>query len=65
MTADTGAALAAISRASLVASGSTSPAGQTVLTRPPASASAAPNTLPDRHHYSAWLIPTTRGRNQD
>ena len=33
-------------------------------TSPPASASAASNTRPVATHSIAWLMPTTRGRNQ-
>jgi hypothetical protein len=36
----------------------------TLRTRPPSSASCAENTRPVMVHSSAWLMPTTRGRNQ-
>ena len=40
-------------------------AGATTLrTRPPSSASCAGKTRPVMVHSSAWLMPTTRGRNQ-
>ena len=43
---------------------STSSAGWTLRTSPPASASWARKTRAVRTHSSAWLMPTTRGRNQ-
>src|SRR5580692_10405616 len=61
---ETGAVLAAISRASARAVGSNSSAGTTLLTRRPASASCAGKTRPVKHHSSACEMPTMRGRNQ-
>ena len=57
--------LATISRARAWAVGSRSASGTTRETRPPRRASAASNTRPVATHSIAWLMPTTRGRNQD
>ena len=51
-------------RASARARRSTSSAGCTLRTSPPASASSAVNTRPVATHSIACEIPTTRGRNQ-
>ena len=56
--------LSAISRAKVRAAGSKSSGLTTRLTRCPASASSAGNTRPENTHSAAWLMPTTRGRNQ-
>ncbi len=61
---DTGAVFSAISCASARAAPSSSPAGCTLRTSPPSSASCAENTRPVATHSIARLMPTTRGRNQ-
>ncbi len=43
---------------------SSSSSGTTRETSRPRSASSAPNTRPVATHSIAWLMPTTRGRNQ-
>ena len=60
----TAAVLSQISLAISSAAGRTSPSGTTRETRPPSSASAAPNTRPVATHSMAREMPTTRGRNQ-
>ena len=57
--ADTGAVCSAISCAIARARGRRSSGGTTSLTSPPASASAASNTRPDRHQRSACGSPTS------
>ena len=61
---DTGALLAAISSAICRAAGSNSSGACTLRTSPPVSASPASKMRPENVHSSAWLMPTTRGRNQ-
>src|SRR5579859_3389416 len=56
--------LSAISVASAYAAGSNSSAGYVRATRPPRRASSASKTRPVATHSRAWLMPTTRGRNQ-
>src|SRR5271166_6652360 len=60
----TGAVLSAISRAIARAAGRSSPGGCTALTSPPARASSAGKTRPEKFHSSALAMPTMRGRNQ-
>ena len=56
--------MSAISRASERAASSRWSGAYTLRTRPPACASSALKTRPVATHSIAWLMPTSRGRNQ-
>ena len=61
---ETGAVFSAISRAIARAAGMSAAGGRTALTSPPASASSAGKTRPEKLHSNALATPTMRGRNQ-